>query len=216
MFWALAARLIRFVAFGLIVLLVVALPKRLVDKRYLPQIHSIKTAPKAEVAIVFGAGLRRNGQPTAVLHDRVLAAARLYQLGKVERVLMSGTRSSDWYDEPAAMRALAMELGVPEQAILTDGEGTRTFLTCLRAKQVFGIDQALLVSQSFHLPRALATCAGLGIEAQGVSADLRVYGERAQRFWEAREVPATAMALWETRLAPLVSGALRWLHQRVG
>ena len=216
MFWALVARLTRLAGFGLFALFVVTLPKRLVDRRYHPHIHSLENAPEGDIAIVFGAGLRRDGRPTAVLYDRVRAAAKLYRMGNVGHLLMSGTRSSGGYDEPAAMRALAMEFGVPAEAISTDGGGTRTVLTCLRAKEFFEIDRALLVSQSFHLPRALATCAGLGIEAEGVSADLRTYSERAQRFWEAREIPATAVALWETRLAPLVSGTLRWLYRQVG
>jgi vancomycin permeability regulator SanA len=157
-------------------------------------------APKAPVAIVFGAGLRWNGTPTPVLYDRVATGVQLYQAGKVAQLLMSGSRFSEGYDEPAAMKELAISLGVPAEAILTDSGGTRTLTTCLRALTEFGIDQALLVSQSYHLPRALATCDGLGLSAVGVSADLRSYHPRALRFWETREIPATLVALVETRL----------------
>ncbi len=216
MFLTLVIRVARIAALGIIFLLMVFLPRRLVERRYLPHIYSVDAAPSSGVAIVFGAGLRRDGRPTAVLSDRVRAASELYRQGKVGQLLMSGTRRGDGYDEPQAMRELALELQVPEHAILTDGEGTRTLLTCLRAKEVFGFRQALLVSQSYHLPRALATCAGLGIDAEGVSADLRTYSPRAQQFWQAREVPATLVALWETRLAPVVSGTWDWLSEKLG
>jgi len=174
--------------------------KRWVDRRYKPAILLPEQAPNAPIAIVFGAGLRWNGTPTPVLYDRVATGVQLYQAGKVPELLMSGSRFSEGYDEPAAMKELAISLGVPAQAILTDSGGTRTLTTCLRALTEFGIQQALLVSQSYHLPRALATCDGLGLSAVGVSADLRSYHPRALRFWETRELPATLVALVETRL----------------
>ncbi len=174
--------------------------KQWVDRRYGAAILPPAEAPNAPIAIVFGAGLRRNGTPTPVLYDRVATAVQLYQAGKVAELLMSGSRVSESYDEPAAMKELAISLGVPAQAVRTDSGGTRTLTTCLRAMTEFGIDQALLVSQSYHLPRALATCDSLGLEAVGISADLRPYHPRAIRIWETREIPATLVALVEARL----------------
>ena len=188
-------------------LLALWIPTWYIERRFASSVHSLQDAPAAEVAIVFGAGLRRDGRPTGVLYDRVAAAAALFLNGRVERLLMSGTRSGDSYDEPAAMRDLAIELGVPEQAIELDGGGTRTFATCQRAMQLHGVTDALLVSQRFHLPRALATCAGLGLHASGIEADLRPYGRRAYRFWETREVPATTIAVLELAVSRL--GKLR-------
>jgi len=174
--------------------------KQWVYRRYAAAILLPAEAPNAPIAIVFGAGLRRNGTPTPVLYDRVATAVQLYQAGKVAELLMSGSSVSEAYDEPAAMKELAISLGVPAQAVLTDSGGTRTLTTCLRAMTEFGIDQALLVSQSYHLPRALATCDSLGLEAVGISADLRPYHPRAIRIWETREIPATLVALVEARL----------------
>jgi len=184
------------------ILAVVALwaPKHWVEWRYGDAILLPAQAPNAPVAIVFGAGLRRDGTPTAVLYDRVATGVQLFHEGKIAQLLMSGSRFSDRHDEPAAMKDLAISLGVPAEAILTDAGGTRTLTTCQRAISVFGIERALLVSQSYHLPRALATCDGLGLQATGISADLRAYSPRAIRFWETREIPATLVALLETRL----------------
>jgi len=147
-------------------------------------------------AIVFGAGLHRDGQPTTVLADRVATAAALYHQGKVSRILMSGTVRGSDYDEPSAMRSLALKIGVPAEDILVDSGGNRTLYTCLRARQIFGVEQALLISQRFHLPRALVICDASGVSAVGVAADLHPY--RFQFFWELREIPATLRALWDT------------------
>lgn len=178
-------------------------PRRIVERRFANSIVDIPNAPHAPVGIVFGAGLRRDGSPTSVLYDRVAAAAQLYREGKVDALLMSGHETNEGYSEPQAMRMLAESLGVPEEAIVTDGLGTRTFTTCERAQSTFGVDQALLVTQTYHLPRAMAICAGLGIDAVGVSSDLRSYSPRAYQFWETREIPATLVALVEILIAGL-------------
>jgi len=185
------------IACGTLATLAFALPRLLLGWRYTPRIYLADTAPSAPVAIVFGAGLTRAGHPTTVLADRVQTAVALYRLGKVKRILMSGSANSGGYDEPEAMRGLALSLGVPAEALEVDPGGTRTYATCLRAKELFGIDRAVLVSQAFHLPRALLTCEGLGVRASGVAADLRIYRTRALSFWRMREVPATWVALWE-------------------
>lgn len=203
MFRALIKRVILITAFGLLAL---ALPKWLVERRYQAQIFTVVQAPRLPAAIVFGAGLRRDGSPTPVLFDRVRVAADMYHQGKVGRLLLSGSLGAYGRDETAAMRQLALELGVPESALVLDKLGTRTYQTCLRAKSEYGIQAAALVTQRYHLPRALATCEGLGLQAVGVAADLRTYHPRAQAFWELREMPATAIALLETRLHALLGG----------
>jgi vancomycin permeability regulator SanA len=145
-------RLVMVLGFGLIAVLALVLPKRLVDRRYLPQIHSVSHAPRLPAAIVFGAGLRRDGSPTPVLFDRVSVAAELYLTGKVDRLLLSGSLGANGRDETAAMRRLALELGVPEAAILVDNQGTRTYRTCLRAKTEFGL-RAVALDPALHLCR---------------------------------------------------------------
>ena len=91
--------------------------------------------------------------------------------GKVEKLLLSGDNRTLDYNEPGAMRAYAISLGVPAEDIVLDYAGRRTYDTCFRAKAIFGVDQVLLVTQMFHLPRALYTCRALGIEAEGIPAD---------------------------------------------
>lgn len=185
------------IAYGSLATLALTLPRLLLGWRYSQHIYLAESAPSAPAAIVFGAGLTRDGRPTTVLADRVRTAVALYQDGKVGKILMSGSARPPGYNEPEAMRRLAISLGVPEDALEIDVGGTRTYATCLRAKELFGIDNALLVSQAFHLPRALLTCEGLGLPANGVAADLRTYRTRALSFWRIREVPATWVALWE-------------------
>jgi vancomycin permeability regulator SanA len=139
----------------------------------------------------------------------VAAGADLYLTGRVERLIFSGTARGETYDEPGSMRDLALELGVPAHAILLDRGGFRTRETCQRARDIYGVRQALLVSQRYHLPRALILCESLGIEAEGAAADLREYSLRAQRFWELREYPATFLAFWEALWLRTVTGEQR-------
>lgn len=182
------------------------LPRVWAGWRYGPSIYTVETSPSAPIAVVFGAGLRRDGRPTRVLADRVAAAADLFHQGKTERLLMSGTRRVD-YDEPGSMRDLAIELGVPGQVIDVDPDGLRTFDTCRHLQQAMPGVPVLLVSQAYHLPRALATCRGLGVQATGVAASQATYRPLVQAFWLAREMPATLVALWDTAWAPPVRPA---------
>ena len=181
-------------------LVALALPKWVLGWQFGRRITSPLEAPSSPVAIVFGAGLRRDGTPTTVLADRVETAAELFHAGKVERLLMTGSVRAG-YDEPAAMAARAEELGVPREAIVLDPGGVRTFESCLRAGEILGVRSALLVSQRFHLPRALALCAAQGIQASGVAADRSTYSARARSFWELREYPASLVAVFEALLS---------------
>ena len=178
-----------------LVVIVLAMPRLVLSLHYASRIHTLKSAPAMTTAVVFGAGLRRDGQPTTVLADRVATAAALYREGKVSQIIMSGTVRGSGYDEPSAMRSLALKIGVPVEDILIDTGGNRTVNTCLRARQIFGVEQALLISQRFHLPRALVICDASGVSALGVAADLHPY--RSQFFWELREIPATLRAIWD-------------------
>ncbi len=163
-------------------------------------IYRVEDAPARRVAIVFGAGLWRDGSPTPILRDRVAAAANLYLSGKVEKILMSGDNRFIDYNEPGAMRAYALELGVPDADIVLDYAGRRTYDTCYRAQAIFGVKSAALVTQSYHLPRALYTCRGLGFDAIGVSADLRTYRSSSWLYWNLRELPATLVTLWDVHI----------------
>ena len=180
--------------FGVLGILILGLPTLIAELYGRNRVYSISEVSPMPVAIVFGAGLSRDGSPSPVLRDRVATAAQLYFEGKVQKLLMSGDNRFIDYNEPGAMHAYALSLGVPEDAIVLDYAGRRTYDTCYRAKDIFGLTQAILVSQDYHLPRTLITCNGLGIKSVGVSADLRVYNSSAQRYWRLREIPATLVA----------------------
>jgi SanA protein len=159
--------------------------------------------PARRVAIVFGAGLWRDGSPTPILKDRVETAAKLYFSGKVQKLLMSGDNQFANYNEPAAMREYALSLGVPDADIVLDYAGRRTYDTCYRAKAIFGVKEAILVTQPFHLPRAIFLCNALGLDGVGVEANNRVYLKRSLLFWNLRELPATVTAFVDVLTRPL-------------
>jgi len=181
-------------------ILLLAAPRLVAAWHAAPRIFNAEQAPERRVAIVFGAGLRRDGSPSAVLRDRVATAADLYFSGKVEKLLMSGDNRFDDYNEPAAMQTYALRLGVPEEAIVLDYAGRRTYDTCYRARAIFGLQEVILVTQAFHLPRAIYTCNALGVDAVGVIADRREYRRLARAFWFTRETIATLTALVDVHL----------------
>jgi SanA protein len=185
----------------MVCLVLIVVPRSISSIYARTRTFAVQSAPEHKVAIVFGAGLWRDGRPTPVLRDRVTTAAELYHSGKVEKLLMSGDNSNVNYNEPGAMRGYALELGIPDEAIVLDYAGKRTYDTCYRAREIFGIKDAILVTQSFHLPRALYVCNHLGISADGVPADVRIYRKRALMWWNIRETPATLFALWEVHFS---------------
>jgi SanA protein len=159
--------------------------------------------PARRVAIVFGAGLTRSGEATPILKDRVETAAKLYFAKKVEKLLMSGDNRFVDYNEPEAMRQYALSLGVPSTDIVLDYAGRRTYDTCYRAQTIFGVKAAILVTQPFHLPRAIFLCNALGMDGVGVAAHNRVYLKRSLFFWNLREIPATLTAFADVLTRPL-------------
>jgi SanA protein len=182
-------------ALAILGFLALFVPRLITTIRGWGRVYRVDAAPAERVAIVFGAGLTRSGQPTPILRDRVETAAPLYFAGKAERLLMSGTTDAGRYSEPAAMQQYALSLGVPAQAIVLDNAGYRTYDTCYRAKAIFGLDSALLVTQDFHIPRALFLCNALGLKASGVVAANRRYWPVMLLIWNAREQIATLGAL---------------------
>jgi len=179
----------------------ILIPRIMTSMYAYKKIYPVENSPKGyRVAIVFGAGLLLDGRPTPVLRDRVTTAVKLYSEGKIEKLLMSGDNRFDYYNEPQAMKTYALELGLPEEAIVLDYAGRRTYDTCYRAQQIFAIQEAILVTQRFHLPRALYTCNQLGLTASGVASDLRQYRRSSLFYWHIRELPATLMALIEIHL----------------
>jgi vancomycin permeability regulator SanA len=154
----------------------------------------------APVAIVFGAGVYRDGTPLPVLEDRVTTAVDLYKAGKVQKLLLTGDNRFPEHNEPKSMRNLALQLGVPEDDLVLDYAGRRTYDSCYRARFVFGVKKAILVTQEYHLPRAVYTCSQLGIDSIGVSADRRPYKLSSFIGWNLRELAACFFAILETQI----------------
>jgi SanA protein len=191
------SKMIGIIIFTLIIVLLLGLmsARYLLFSQTLADISTIETSQPSKVAIVFGAGLRRDGTPTAVLQDRVSTAAKLYFSGKARKILMSGDNRFVGYDEPSSMRDYAIELGVPTEDIVLDFAGRRTYDTCYRARYIFKVSDALVVTQKFHLPRALYLCNMLGVKAKGVSADIRTYSRASYFSWQVRESIASVGAI---------------------
>jgi SanA protein len=178
-------------------LIIFGLPRLLTEILTIGKIYTVESVKNSKVAIVFGAGLQRDGSPSPVLKDRVETAVQLYKSGKVEKLLMSGDNRFVDYNEPGAMQAYAIDLGVPQADIVLDYAGRRTYDTCYRAFHIFGVKEAILVTQRYHLPRALFTCNGIGLKSTGVAANIRYYRKYSRIVWNSRELPATTVALWQ-------------------
>lgn len=182
----------------LVLITLIGAPRLIMLRHASSRVYTDDTVASFRAAIVFGAGLTADGGPTAVLMDRVATAAKLYTAGKVEKILMSGDNRFSYYNEPGAMKDYAMQIGVPEEDIILDYAGRRTYDTCYRAKEIFQLSEAIVVTQLFHLPRALYTCSSLGLQAVGISADMRTYQD--SDFWSIREIPASLIAFIQVHL----------------
>ncbi len=168
-----------------------------IERRYEDHIYNdIADTPPRPVALVLGAGLWPDGSLTPILADRVATAADLYRAGKVEKLLCSGDNRRVDYNEPAAMKRYAVQLGVPEEDVVLDYAGRRTYDSCYRARAIFGVHEAVVVTQRFHAARSLYTCEALGLHVTAVTADRRIYATR-QIVWKTREYLALVLAWWD-------------------
>ena len=160
------------------------------------ELGSAEDTATAPVAIVLGASVYADGRPSPWLRYRLDTAAQLYAEGRVDAVLVSGDNGQVEYDEPTVMRDYLLSVGVPSEAIAVDYAGFDTYDTCVRASKVFGVEEAVLVTQDFHEPRAVAVCRAVGVEATGV-ADTRADANRStwRRSW-LRERLAVVKAAW--------------------
>lgn len=146
----------------------------------------------ADAIVVLGAGLRDDGRPSDVLVDRLEIARALYADGRAPRVLVTGDHVGAAYDEPRSMQRWLIDHGVPRDAIFLDHAGVDTFSSMWRARNVFEVRRAIVVTQRFHLPRALFLGARLGLAVEGVEADRRLY--RGAAWLAVREVASRTKA----------------------
>lgn len=168
-----------------------------------PYVYSEAQVPVEPVGIVFGAGLQGD-QPGNYLEGRLNLALQLWHAGKFKVFLVTGDNSTPTYNEPKAMRDYLVARGVPENVIVLDYAGFDTWASCDRAKRVFGVTKAILVSQTFHIPRATYLCRAAGIDAYGV-ADPDGLHEGSITEWMRngiREVAASFNAVYQATIQP--------------
>ncbi|MCG2800739.1 MAG: YdcF family protein [Cellulomonas sp.] len=159
-----------------------------------PNRQAVRRAP---VAIVFGAGLKPGGAPSVYLARRLEAARSLYAAGEVGVILVSGDNGTPAHDEPTAMRDWLVSHGVPDAAIVRDFAGFDTHDTCVRAHDVFGVDDAVLLTQDYHLRRALFSCEAAGVRATGLGVSSSSVSPMQAFVWRLRELPASWKAWWD-------------------
>jgi SanA protein len=160
----------------------------------------------AQTAIVPGALVEPNGRMSSMLADRVRQAAALWHAGKVEKVLVSGDHHTWAYDEPGTMRKALVRAGVPPRDVFEDHAGFDTWVTMVRARSIFGVRDAVVVTQGFHMPRALFLADAAGIDATGLTADLHPWGLQGEKS-EVREVLSRVKTIADVTLdTPAIGG----------
>lgn len=155
----------------------------------------------ADCILVLGAGVKPDGSPSNMLRDRMITAIDLYEGGVTDRLLVSGDHGRKDYDEVNTMKDLAVDAGVPSEHVFMDHAGFSTYDSLYRAKEVFCADKVVIVTQEYHLHRALYIAEKLGVEAVGVSADRQEY--RGQFMREIREILARDKDFFSCIIKPL-------------
>lgn len=181
-----------------------------------------ESLPEKPVTIVFGAGVYGD-RPSQVLAERIQGAVALHGLERTQKYLFTGDNSSVNYDEVTVMQEYAVQNGIPQEAVTLDYAGFSTYESCYRAREIFGVTEAILISQEFHLARAVYTCRQLGIDAVGLGVSDWLYGAgrgrpralvRGETQYGVRELLATVKAVWElhiTRPEPTFLGPFEGL-----
>ncbi|MEG0374891.1 MAG: ElyC/SanA/YdcF family protein [Raoultibacter sp.] len=141
-----------------------------------------------QAVLVLGASVLADGTPSNILQDRLDVGIELYKAGVAPKLIMSGDNGTESYNEVLAMKNYAISKGVPSEDIFCDHAGFSTYESMYRAQHVFGVERLVVVTQTYHLYRALYVANEIGIDAVGVSSDLRTYEKQAQ--FDLREIPA--------------------------
>lgn len=173
-------------------------------------LYPLDQVPHVPVALVLGAQVYPSGTPSRFLRARLDLALLLLQRGTVDRLLLSGDAQAPEYDEPAAMRAHLLAAGAPDDRLVLDPWGLDTYDSCVRARDVYGVDRVVVVTQTYHLPRAVATARLIGLDAVGVgdrTVRLREDGDGLNEPWArgwVRDQVACVKTLWDvgTRRRP--------------
>jgi vancomycin permeability regulator SanA len=161
------------------------------------RIMSVEDVPAQPVALVLGAEMYSDGQPSRYLGARLDVAYQLFTAGKVKAILVSGDNRPEHNSETDGMRNYLLERGIPARKVIEDPAGFDTYDSCVRAKQVFGVTKVIMVSQTFHLPRALATCRAIGLEAWGVGDQTVMTNSGLWTYGTLRELGANLKMVWD-------------------
>jgi vancomycin permeability regulator SanA len=187
------SRLIRWIV---ILMVLAVIPRVITTLAAIPDTTTLEEANHTQFGVVLAAETI-NGRPSAVLRDRIERGVELYQAGVVDQLIMSGRAP-----EPKIMRTYAVSKGVPKEDILLDDGGIRTYATCYNSSTQLNLDEAIFITQTYHLPRTLFLCRAMGIEALGVAAYHGKYWRGSTIVWNIRETLATVLAFKEIYVSP--------------
>ena len=195
---------LKIAAFGIIIILGGVLGinqyvKKFSEKRIFSQ-KDMQNMDNADCIIVLGAAVRAGGKPSDMLNDRLLTGIDVYENCVSNRIIMSGDHGRKDYDEVNVMKQFAIDRNVPSETIFMDHAGFSTYDSMYRAKAVFKAKNVIIVSQKYHLYRAVYIAEKLGLDAVGVSADLREY--RGQQYRDLREVMARVKDFFKVIVKP--------------
>lgn len=166
---------------------------RAVSRRRMKDVDDVPPQP---VALVLGAEVYADGRPSRYLRARLDVARELFDAGKVRVLLVSGDGTRH-YDETGGMRDYLIEHGVPADRIVGDYAGFDTYDSCVRAQRIFGVSRVIVVSQTYHLPRALATCRAIGLDAWGVGDESVKTNQKMWSYGTVRELGANLKMVWD-------------------
>ncbi len=170
------------------------------SKNYIFSPDEAEKLRDVDCIIVLGCQVKSNGNPSDMLKDRLIRGISLYDSGVSEKIIMSGDHGRTEYDEVNAMKAFAVKNGVPSSDVFMDHAGFSTYESMYRAKEIFNADKIVIVSQEYHLYRAIYIARSLGIEAYGVSADYQTY--LGQSYRDVREILARCKDFIKTIFKP--------------
>lgn len=180
----------------------------LVQLKTKSKIHDIFSAEDTpyDCILVLGCRVYADGRMSPMLHDRMQVAVGLMKQGASDRLLVSGDHATDAYNEVAAMKSYAIEQGIPSSSIFEDHDGYSTYDSIARLKTVYGAKRVLIVTQRYHLYRAIYLAESMGMEAVGVSADLQSYAK--QPIYDLREIFARCKDVYLSVRKPAPAGDL--------
>ncbi|MBU0648746.1 YdcF family protein [Patescibacteria group bacterium] len=185
---------------GLVVIgIIVSVRMEYRDKIY----AQIEDVPEQSMVVVLGASVKRDQTPSQALEDRLRLAADIWYAGKAEKIILSGDDGRWAQPEIAAMVGYMYELGVPDEVLIADGNNARTHDSCYRLKNELGQDKVVLITQGFHLPRALYLCNKVGLDAWGIESNFQSYDRGG--WFLLRDWLASFLAFWDIATEQLPS-----------